>query len=155
MRTVATRAATRRPEFEARWDVVLWSESYSVGNAAIDADHQRLLALFNDFSNAVNGDKGELAIRSVLDELRDYAHDHFRREESLMLEHRYPDYHRHKRMHDTFERQIADVASHLDMGSGDMCAFLLSFLAKWLTGHILSADQQFGVFLAERGISEH
>ena len=155
MTTVAIRAATRPPEFEARWDGVPWSESYSVGNAAIDADHRRLLMLFNDFSNAVNENKGELAIRGVLDELRDYTHDHFRREESLMLEHGYPDYHRHKRMHDTFERQIADVANHLDVGSGDMCAFLLSFLAKWLTGHILSADRQFGAFLAERGISEH
>lgn len=146
---VETELRPRRPEMEWRWDLVIWSDSYSVGHDRIDDDHRRLFELFNDFSTAVNEGKGALVIRGVLDELRDYAHLHFRREESLMLENDYGEYARHKKMHDTFERQITDVASHIEVG-GDMCAFLLSFLSRWLSSHILTADRKFGEFLAAR-----
>lgn len=139
---------------EWRWDLVVWDTTFETGQEDIDDDHRHLFFLFNEFSTAVNEGKGALVIRGLLDELRDYAHDHFRREESLMLEYDYPDYARHKKMHDTFEKQINDVATHVDV-SGDMAAFLLSFLAKWLSGHILSADQRFGAFLAEHGVTDH
>lgn len=67
-----------------------------------------------------------------------------------MQESHYPDYERHKKMHDTFTRQIADAGYHLAVGS-DLSAFLLSLLAKWLGGHILSADRKFGIFLVGEG----
>ncbi|MEI6559316.1 MAG: bacteriohemerythrin [Rhodospirillaceae bacterium] len=140
-------------DFDSRWDVILWSDEFATGNAGIDADHQRLLALFNDFSLAVNAGKADAVTRGVLDELVDYTHYHFAREELLMQENSYPDYLGHKKMHDTFIRQIDDVCSHLSVGS-DLSAFLLSFLSRWLSGHILGADRQLGRFLA-RGQIEH
>ncbi len=152
MQTQAT-IMTAPTDFDGRWDAIAWSDEFATGNAGIDADHQRLLSLFNDFALAVNSGKAEAAIRGVLDELVDYTHYHFAREELLMQESDYPEYARHKKMHDTFIRQVDDVGSHLS-GGGDLSAFLLSFLAKWLSGHILGADRQLGRYL-ERGRTEH
>lgn len=140
-------------DFEAQWDAIAWSDDFATGNAGIDDDHRRLLALFNEFSLAVNAGKGEAVIRGVLDDLVDYTHYHFAREELLMQESDYPDYARHKKMHDTFIRQVDDVGSHLSVGT-ELGAFLLSFLAKWLSGHILGADRHLGRYL-ERGGIEH
>ncbi|MBI1208659.1 MAG: bacteriohemerythrin [Azospirillum sp.] len=140
----------REPEYQ--WDLVTWNDTFRTGNPGIDEDHQKLLQLFNEFSMAVNAGKSESIVQAVLDDLVDYTHYHFSREEALMLENGYPDYERHKKMHDTFARQIIDVGSHLDVG-GDMGAFLLSFLAKWLSGHILVADKRLGDYLESRGIN--
>ena len=152
MQTQAT-TMTAPTDFESHWDAITWSDDYATGNVGIDGDHQRLLALFNEFSLAVNLGKGDAVIRVVLDELVDYTHYHFAREELLMQENDYPEYARHKKMHDTFIRQVDDVGSHLSVG-GDLGAFLLSFLAKWLSGHILGADRHLGRYLA-RGRVEH
>jgi hemerythrin len=135
-----------------RWELLCWDDALCTGNPGMDADHQRLLSLFNEFSMAVNAGKGQGIISGVLDDLVDYTHYHFEREEMLMRENAYPDFERHKRMHDTFIRQIEDVCAHIGVG-GDMGAFLLSFLAKWLGGHIMGADHQLGAYLTRRGIA--
>ncbi len=152
MQTLAT-AKPPLADMEAHWDAIQWTDEYATGNAGIDSDHQRLLALFNEFSLAVNAGKGDAIVRWVLDDLLDYTHYHFAREELLMHEVDYPDFARHKTMHDTFIRQVEDVDKHLSIGA-DLAAFLLSFLAKWLSGHILSADKQLGRYLL-RGRVEH
>ncbi|MEI8397476.1 MAG: bacteriohemerythrin [Rhodospirillaceae bacterium] len=141
-------------EAKGRWEIILWGDEFLTGHTGMDADHQRLLSIFNEFSLAVNAGKGDLIIRNILDELLDYTQYHFEREEMIMQENHFPDYARHKKMHDTFIRQIEDVSIHLSVGS-DMSAFLLSFLAKWLSGHIMGADHKLGQFLEHRGIAEH
>ena len=141
-------------DFDGRWDLIMWSDDFAIGHAGIDDDHRRLLSLFNEFSMAVNAGKGSAIIRGVLDELVDYTHYHFAREELMMLETQYPEFLRHKKMHDTFIRQVDDVCHHLDVGS-DLSAFLLSFLAKWLSGHILGADRTLGRHLDRHGVVEH
>lgn len=135
---------------EPRWDSVPWQDRFGVGNAVIDADHKRLFELFNEFVGAVNADSADSDIQGVLAELLDYTDTHFDREEGLMRAHGYPDYAAHKAMHDAFVRQLHDVNSALDAG-GEKGAFVLGFLGKWLTGHILGVDKTLGAYLAERG----
>jgi hemerythrin len=141
-------------ESDGGWEMIIWTDEYLTGNPGMDGDHRRLLALFNEFLTAVNAGQGDGAVRGVLDELTDYTRHHFAREERLMLEGRYPQYERHKKMHDTFSRQVADARDHLVVGSG-MSAFLLSFLGGWLARHILGTDRDLGHFLSNRGAADH
>jgi len=135
-----------------RWDLMQWSEAYATGDPEIDRDHQYLFRLINNFTRAVNEDKDQLVIRGLLDELRDYTEYHFLHEEEMMRTYDYPEYARHKKAHDKFIQQIDDVANQLEVG-GDMAAFLLSFLTKWLGGHILGADQHLSGFLKDCGVT--
>lgn len=136
-----------------RWETVSWRDGFGVGFAAIDADHKRLFELFNAFVAAVNEDRSDGEIQAVLADLLDYTDYHFDREERLMQAHGYPDFATHKTMHDTFVRQIHDVNSALDAG-GEKGAFVLGFLGKWLSGHILGVDKKLGAYLRERGVEE-
>lgn len=151
---LAAQPKTMKPDLTSpRWDTVSWQDSFGVGNAAIDADHKRLFELFNEFVATVNANRTDDEIQSVLAELLEYTDYHFDREERLMREHGYPDYATHKTMHDTFVRQIHDVNSALDAG-GEQGAFVLGFLGKWLSGHILGVDKKLGAYLQERGVGE-
>jgi hemerythrin len=141
-------AKTMKAEKGERWEKATWTPAYAVGNDAIDADHERLFALFNEFVGAVNDNRGDSEIQGVLAELLEYTDYHFDREERLMREFDYPDYAAHKAMHDSFVAQIHDVNSALDAG-GEKGAFVLSVLGKWLTGHILSVDAKVGSWLKE------
>lgn len=138
---------------EPRWDTVAWQDSFGVGIAQIDTEHRRLFELFNEFVTAVNDSRADSDIESVLVELLEYTDYHFDREERLMREHGYPDYATHKTMHDTFVRQVHDVNNALDAG-GEQGAFVLSFLGKWLSGHILGVDKKLGAYLRGRGVDE-
>jgi hemerythrin-like metal-binding protein len=141
-------------EFDGGWDLVTWGDEYITGNDGMDFDHQRLVALFNAFAMAVNAGHGDVVIRDVLDELTEYTRYHFSREEQLMQESGYPGYERHKKMHDTFIRQIDGAGHYLGVGGG-MSAFLLSFLARWLGSHVLGADRELGHFLAGGDAAGH
>ncbi len=135
---------------DVHWDVVLWSRDFETGHAGIDSDHKKLIILFNELAQSVNRGSGAQSARELLDELLEYTRYHFSREEHLMQEFNCPDYARHKDMHETFSRQVDDISRHY-AGGDEIGAFLLSFLGKWLTGHILTADRQLGRFLAETG----
>ena len=134
-------------DVEGCWGAISWSSRYLIGHHDIDADHQKLFELFNEFVSTVNAGQDVSALSRILNELMEYTKYHFSREEQLMRDKGYPDYQRHKKMHDTFTRQIAEAGSRLAVGGG-MGAFLLSFLAQWLAGHILGADRKLGAFLA-------
>ena len=134
-------------DIEGRWEVIPWSSRYLIGHQDIDADHQKLFELFSEFVSTVNAGSDISALSHILDELMKYAKYHFSREEQLMRDRGYLDYQRHKKMHDTFTRQITEAGSRLAVG-GSMSAFLLSFLSQWLAGHILGADRKLGAFLA-------
>lgn len=146
-------AKTMKPEQHARWEAAAWNPSYAVGNDAIDADHERLFALFNEFVAAVNDNRADSDIQGVLAELLEYTDYHFDREERLMREFDYPDYADHKAMHDAFVAQVHDVNSALDAG-GEKGAYVLSVLGKWLTGHILHVDAKVGTWLKEHNAAK-
>ncbi|HYG88651.1 MAG TPA: bacteriohemerythrin [Azospirillum sp.] len=144
-------AKTMKPSFDPRWDTLAWQDGFGVGHAGIDADHRRLFELFNELVAAVHANRADSEIGIVLAELLDYTDRHFDREERLMREHAYPDFAVHKIVHDTFVRQIHDVNNALDAG-GEQGAYVLGFLGKWLSGHILAVDRKLGAFLRERGV---
>ncbi len=135
---------------QPRWNTVAWDDDYGVGHDGIDGDHRRLFELFNEFVTAVNENRGDGDVEAVLVELLKYCDTHFDREEKLMREHGYPDYERHKALHDSFVREIYDINNAMDAG-GEQGAYVLGMLGTWLSGHILGVDKKLGAFLKERG----
>lgn len=147
------KAKTMRAESGDRWEKAKWYDSYNVGNESIDEDHKRLFNLFNEFVTAVNERRGETEIQGVLNDLLEYTDYHFDREERLMRDSGFPDYKAHKSTHDTFVNELHDVNKAMDAG-GEQGAYVLSVLAEWLTGHILTVDNELGVWLAEHGAAK-
>lgn len=118
-----------------------WSNALKVGHSAIDRDHQRLVALINELSEAMEAGRGKDVCGGVLEELISYTKSHFAMEEQLMSVHQYPATAEHREEH---ARLIQDVVKFQDEFKADtsiLSVSLLHFLMKWLTSHILVSDK--------------
>lgn len=131
---------------------VTWKDVYSVGIEAIDADHQKLLHLVNQFQTAVYYRTGEEFEKEALDELVSYTKTHFSREEKLLAEHGYPELEAHIAEHQQMFKQVDDLMKaygenrHKTMQKGT------DFLRNWLINHINGTDQEYSQFLLDKGV---
>lgn len=85
---------------------IAWKQEYSVGNEAIDADHQGLFDLVRELAEA---DITDGLLNSILVRLENYAAGHFSREEALMEKMGYPGFEEHKKQHQAFVEWLRTV----------------------------------------------
>lgn len=114
-----------------------WKDSYSIGNAQIDAEHQRLFALAHDFSQA----QDKATRTACAEQLFDYTRVHFSHEETLMRDTHYPEIAAHIAQHHHLIAKLNDLAERV---SNDTLTptELKNFLTGWLVGHIVTFDTQ-------------
>lgn len=128
---------------------IIWDESYSVGNAAIDEQHKQWIAIYNrlDQSMLTGSSKDYTAIRAeILQAMQEYASYHFREEEQYMRELGYPDIVAHKRLHTDFEDQLYNYGRMIRNGELVLNTELISMIKNWLLNHIVREDQKYRVF---------
>lgn len=137
--------ADRSPQPPAAADEVFsWDESLLTGLPQVDAQHHRLVDLFNALNRAMFHGR-ELSAQeqqAIFDDLIAYARQHFEDEERLMADVGVDARHRelHARLHREFVDQVRsmwDARGHLRQ-PGDT---LLGFLTSWLGLHIMGVDQ--------------
>jgi hemerythrin-like metal-binding protein len=125
-----------------------WKANMSLGNAAIDGDHKRLIDLFNRLHfMALAGDDNQ-AMGGVLDELLTYVRVHFAREEAMMRRCDFPGVADHRRCHREFASRLRGFVAdfHAEPERFDMTA-LYDFLADWMLVHVLDEDMKLVPFL--------
>lgn len=127
--------------------IIVWGEALSVGFPAIDEDHKKLIALFNDAHVAVEQTSRRELVEKVLAELIDYTHWHFDREEGLMEQYGYDRIKRHKLEHRELAGNALELYTQFLAGDDTVPEVLLPFIRNWLTDHILRSDKRLGDFL--------
>lgn len=125
-----------------------WGKILSVGVEEIDEDHRKLVDIFNVLNHAVAEDESPDYLRAILEELINCTVWHFSHEERLMLKHRYPDAAAHKQEHSELIVSAKDLQQAVLHGEAVNEQHIV-FLERWLTEHILTADQKLGTFLYE------
>lgn len=133
-------------------DTVASADSAGHGVPELDEDHSRLYATYHTIRASLEDERGAVDLKGLAEELLTFARDHFTREEELMAAHAYPDLEAHRKLHDTFLRQIGDIRDFVRAG-GEPDDFLARFLVqgfvgKWLKMHTLVADRAFSDWLA-------
>ncbi len=131
---------------------IQWKNSYSVGVAAMDREHQRFFDVMRELDSALAIGSGQLVVRKVLDELIHWAEQHFLHEELLMARHDFPELDAHRAAHDEARRQIEIYERDYALGKQGVPVSLLLFLQAWLRQHILTCDLQYGAYMNHRGI---
>jgi len=131
---------------------VTWSNQYSVGVAKIDSEHQKLIGMLNDLHAAMTEGRGRSVIGSVLDGLAAYTVSHFANEEKLMQLYLYPDYARHKAIHDKLVGQVKSLQEEFHSGNATISLDVLTFLQGWLVDHIVGVDQKYAAHLHAAGV---
>lgn len=119
-----------------------WQDSYSVGNAHLDAQHKSLIELINRLD-----DKAKVG--EVLDGLGRYVAEHFRDEERMLEASGFPDLEAHRMLHRAFEAWLNEKQEAFRRGRGSTVLrdSMQSYLKVWLTNHILFADRAYSRYL--------
>ncbi|MGC2856018.1 bacteriohemerythrin [Novispirillum sp. DQ9] len=128
--------------------LLTWRDQLSVGSPEIDDDHKKLIGFVNDLHDAVNAAESEKVVGAIMLQLIEYTRDHFAREEKVMQAAGYPDYARHKQLHDSLTRQVLVFAqTYLRNPTDQVKRELIDFLAKWLVEHIIKEDRRLGTYM--------
>ena len=128
---------------------IVWSEILSVGVEEIDEDHRKLVHIFNVLNQAVTEGASPDYLAATLEELINCTVWHFSHEERLMLKHGYGGIEEHKAEHRELIQSAKELQQRILHARQGVAEEQIVFLERWLTAHILTADQRLGVFLAQ------
>ena len=122
-----------------------WNSCMQTDIAEVDGQHAGLIEVINEFapSLATKGHGPFEGLQDLHQRLNDYAREHFRTEEELMLRHGVDSrvYDHHRQAHVEFTGQLGDLQRKALAGEARAGDELLAFLAGWLLTHILGEDQ--------------
>ena len=125
------------------WETrIIWTDELATGNEKIDEQHKKILNITNVFIDTCLKGEGKKVLGEMLDFLIDYTVEHFTYEEKLMTEYNYPEYKKHKKLHDNFKITVIELKKQFDeSGASDELNKNLSItVIKWLIGHIKFED---------------
>jgi hemerythrin-like metal-binding protein len=124
----------------------------AIGDAMIDADHQKLIGLINtvELTLMASGSNAELA--ATLDQLTAYTKEHFEREETLMRHLSYNGILHHRQAHRDLREQLAKHRVAIEAAKAEAVPDedinrLVKLLRSWLLDHLLKEDMLLKAFL--------
>ncbi len=129
-----------------------WTEALSVKIAIIDRQHQKLVSMINELSDAMKQGKGKETLGRILNGLIAYTTTHFKTEEDYFQQYGYPETDSHKREHDAFVKKVSEFKAGFESGKLSVTIETMNFLRDWLKNHILGTDQKYSQFLNEKGL---
>ncbi|MBE0626470.1 MAG: PAS domain-containing protein, partial [Burkholderiales bacterium] len=122
--------------------VLSWCEQLATGLPEVDAEHRRLIDLINDVGGLHARHATTEELRAALVELRRYSAYHFQNEADLMQ--KYPvdakNRRTHLAAHGGFIERLDSAEALATTDTAAAVAHLLTFLAKWLVGHVTGID---------------
>ena len=122
---------------------IIWDQTFSVGVERIDEQHKKLIGMINTMIEAQDADDGGEVVSTVLNNMQQYATEHFSMEEECMINCGYADYDQHKAEHTGFKRRIAMLCVEAMKHRKAVGTEMLEFLTPWWTRHILECDMQY------------
>lgn len=124
-----------------------WDDKYRTGIRVIDSQHAFLFALTDRLIRQVNEGQ-DISLGNTLDQLLDYADQHFSYEEKVLKQAHYHELPAHHKLHVKMKDQL-DSYVH-DMKQGKLTAEnLVKFLKNWLQVHILAEDMKYAPAVKE------
>lgn len=124
-------------------ELVKWNDTFSVGNALMDAHHRIFFEMIREFSEVPDKNNRD-AIKNRIEFLLEYAAMHLGAEEKLMLQANYPEFDSHKAVHDAFAQQAQSIKDSFDKDPTSVAADnILKLMQDWLVNHIIGSDKRY------------
>ena len=130
-----------------------WNDLLSVGIDSMDEEHKELFRRINALLVSLLGpEEAATDTRALVAAIRDYTVYHFNDEQRLLLENQYPRYEQHKKLHDAFLAEFAEIERLLlrDGLTATIVIRLQDKVVTWLLEHIAKVDKDYGEYLAAR-----
>lgn len=127
-----------------------FTEDCIIGIPQIDDEHRYLFSLIekgNDLLHSEYLTDRYAKVKEILEELEDYAEQHFAHEEAYMEQIRDPELIRQRMQHAIFRDKVRDFSFKNINEEDDQQALLeelMNFMARWLYHHIIGSDIMIG-----------
>jgi hemerythrin len=121
-----------------------WQVAFSVGHPILDAQHQRLLEICHRASACLADTSGQSdgEFHLILNDLMEYARQHFWSEEQILRELNYGGLDAQLAEHEAYLTKLVDFMTAAMDGVIDKEG-LQQYLVEWWLRHILVSDMQF------------
>jgi len=121
-----------------------WATALELGHPEIDAQHRRMVEIFNLLQEAVYARRVTLREDLLLDELVRVADENFRTEEALMEAHSELtlQFDAHRKAHVILLHELVALRDGLFARHAHVNLRALNILKKWLFGHMSQADRE-------------
>lgn len=117
-----------------------WQQEFSVGNDAIDHEHEHLIEQINQLYYELNHSADSAAIEAILGDIQADISAHFAMEELLMQEAEFAEFEEHKEDHQHLLDQIHDMIFHFHEDPDSGSELLKNKLSDWFSHHFTSYD---------------
>lgn len=130
--------------------LVKFTDDCIIGIEQIDDEHRHLFELLNQGMNMLayhgTGDSYD-EIKELIQELDEYAEEHFAHEEAYMKEIRDPELINQRIQHDTFRHRIHNwFLTPIDDSDNQekLLTEIMQYMTRWLYNHIIASDMMIG-----------
>ena len=117
-----------------------WSDKYLLGINEIDEQHRGFFELCNH-KPLSEMDRAEMAL--MLEQLNDYIQNHFRHEQELMKQAKYPDLESHLEEHKFFIQKVQEMKQEYSYMNPLLYEKITIFMKKWFLSHIMFSDRKY------------
>ena len=132
--------------------LIKWDDSLSVKVAKIDLQHQKLVWMINQLSDAMKQGKGKDVLGKIVNDLIGYTATHFKTEEDYFNQFRYPETDSHKKEHIAFVQKVTEFKDGFEKGKLSLSIEIINFLSNWLQNHIKGTDKKYSQFFNGKGL---
>lgn len=122
-----------------------WKNSYKIGHAVIDEEHETLFALARQLLDAPD----QPSQQKVVMQFYKHTRAHFASEEALMKEIGYPAHRAHTEQHNRMITLLNEISHSIGQGTPSQKAFE-SWIDDWIIKHIEHEDARLVAYLAQR-----
>jgi len=129
-----------------------WQDDYNINVAQIDDQHRQMLGIARDLHVAVREQRSKAALLKILDRLTEFSHMHFAFEETLMVEHSYPELKTHQEEHAALMQQLEVFRQSLENGRLLQLSPTTDITDDWVLAHVDGADRKLGEFLNKQQV---
>jgi len=136
---------------------VEWQEYLSVGVVEIDHQHKFLFDKFNALLAACEKGCGAEEVNRLFAFLGAYVIIHFSDEERLMQRLGFPDFQKHRELHQAFTLQVAELNERLinEGPTQSLISTICLTINGWLIQHISVLDRALGRFAKDKKGQTH
>ncbi len=119
-----------------------WRDEFCTGDITVDEQHQYLFKLANQLNVTRTSE-----CKPIVTELYQYTKVHFKDEEKIMAEFKYPALEDHKKLHKNLISSLDDLSKKFNE-SEESRDELVAIFGNWIINHILNEDLRFANFVA-------
>ncbi len=135
------------------WEIA-WSDSLSVGVPEMDQEHRQFIARVNELNKAIIEAEDKATVVSAMERMLTEAAHHFRNEEKLLAQWKYPETRAHVAQHMELKEKFAHVMQEIAAADISFVWALKGLQFKQLlVEHLMKEDIKYRDFLRARGAS--